>query len=413
MKFGRTRFTATIALTLLSFIALEVANSADGARQARVLVVLHALERGEHIYIAGGSEAPEEGGRSLGNPLYGRTRTKLLYQRVPALNQTFIRTIAGFDRDPGLSTALTRVFGERAPIVEIATTTDGARYLRRATLDTLTEAAREDGFDFVIALFDDFVGLRTRDWADADQGLLTPGYSVGYALHDVASNRILKRGRAHADGFMRAPHDVAAANRELFVATWPYLCAVNATQIADELLRTDQLHIIAERVGRGSEMPPVAAKLADFERRLHWKLKPATGWRERTVNGFSRILEPRGDRSRDVQIRFAIDLMIPELQQGATSVEEYSRIYDRNRRLQLPLAGSLSRFAEVSAPGYEVFRFTGQGGDHNLVFLQATPDAVVRVVTFSIVGDFDAQYPGMRPQIESMLAGSSVTLKSP
>jgi hypothetical protein len=213
-------------------------------------------------------------------------------------------------------------------------------------------------------------------------------------------------------GVARAPLDAAASSRALFVSAWPQLCRNNATQIADDLLRTDKLHLMAERVGRGDEMPPVAAKLRDFERRLSWKLAPAKGWRTRQINAFSRSLQPRDERSRVMRLHFAVDLMIPELQQGAATVAEYARIYDQNRRLQLPLAGPLTPFHEITAPGYEAFRFTGQGGDHNLVFLRATPDAVVRVVTLSVAGDFDALYPPVRPQVEAMLARSEVRLSN-
>jgi hypothetical protein len=103
--------------------------------------------------------------------------------------------------------------------------------------------------------------------------------------------------------------------------------------------------------------------------------------------------------------------MIPELQRNATSPEDYVRVYDRNRRLQMPLAGPLSAFGDVSAPGYEAFRFTGQGGDHNLVFLRTTPDAIARVVTLSIVGNFDEIYPRIRPDVEQMLEHGSVRLR--
>ena len=404
------RIVTMLALTLLSLTATHAAEDA-GARKARVLVILGAMERNNHIHIAGSTGAPEEGGESRSNSFHGRQRVQLLYKQIPRLNQVFVRTIEGFDRDPDLANAVVQVFRHRAPILEVTTTADTGRYLRRATLDSLTDAPRDEGFDFVIALFDDFFGLATRDSIDADAGLLAPAYRVGFALHDVAANEVMKRGHARASGALRSPADVAAANRELFVATWPYLCLLNATQIADELLRTDQLHAMAARVGRGAEMPPVAAKIAEFERRLEWKLAPAKGWRDRSINGFSRVLEPRGDRAREMQLHFSVDLMIPELQQGARSVADYARIYDHNRRLQMPLAGPLTPFADVSAPGYESFRFTGQSGDHNLVFLRATPDAVVRVVTLSIVGDFDASYARERAKIEAMLANSAVTLK--
>jgi hypothetical protein len=411
MNVNRTRRAAMRAFALLAVMATAVVHGAEPPRKARVLVLLGVMERNGHIHITGASEAPEEGGRSLGNPLSGRTRAPLLYPQIPRLNQMFVRTIAGFDRNPDLTTALVEVFRDRAPVLEITTTADSARYLRRATLNSLTAAPRDEGFDFVIALFDDFVGLATRDPVDAEAGLLAPAYRVGYALHDVAKNEVLKRGHARAVGSARAPLDAAAANRELFVAAWPYLSLQNATQIADELLRTDLLHAMAERVGRGSEMPPVSARLAEFERRLVWNLKPAKGWRDKSISGFSRLLQPRGDRARVMQMHFAVDLMIPELQGGSTSVGDYARSYDRNRRLQMPHAGPLSAFTEITAPDYEAFRFTGQGGDHNLVVLRATPYAVVRVVTLSLVGDFDGIYPAVRPQIEQMLAQSQITLK--
>ena len=81
------------------------------------------------------------------------------------------------------------------------------------------------------------------------------------------------------------------------------------------LLRTDRLHLMADKVGRGAEMPPVAAKLADYEQRLQWNLKPASGWHERRTGKFSRVLEPRNEAAPEMRMTVDVAFLIPELGQ--------------------------------------------------------------------------------------------------
>lgn len=383
---------------------------AEAPRNVRVLVVLRASEQPNHVYIAGMKHQSIGIGRTFGNPDHGRSRVEMLYTRVASLNNSFVTATSGYDRNAVMAEALRKSFAERSSIFEITSTTDAQKYLKGITL-TLTDAARNEGFDFVVTAHDDFVGLATLDWLDADEGLLTPAYDLSYYLHDVADGNVRTQGKASSSGYLRQPADKASGDPALFTYLWPYLCTLNATSIVDELLRTDQLHAMAQRGGQGAALPPVAAKLADYEQRLQWKLKPASGWHEQRKTKFSWVLEPRDERAAALtRMSVDVDFLMPELGQGVSTVADYLPIYDRNRMRQAPRAKPLERFTDIAAPGYDAYRYVGQAGENNLVFFKTSGDRVMRIFTASIADDFEKAYPRLRGKIESMLAASEVRL---
>jgi len=388
------------------------ALAAEPARDVRVLVVLRATEQPNHIFVTGMKNESISVGRVFGETSQGKSRAQMLYSRVASLNDTFVTAIAAFDRDTPMAEAMRTAFAERGSLFEITATTDVQKYLKRSALVTLTDAPRDERFDFVIAVHDDFVGLATLDWLDAEEGLMTPAYDISYSVYDAGGGHVVASGKASSSGYLRQPAQTAAANPALFAHLWPYLCTLNATTMVDELLRTDQLHSMADKVGRGAEMPPVAAKLADYEQRLEWNLKPASGWHEKRTGKFSRVLEPRsGSSSSVMRMSVSVDFLIAELGQQASAVADYLPIYDRQRLRQAPKAKPLERFSDIAAPGYDSYRFLGQAGEHNLVFLKTGNDSIVRVFTVSLSGNFDEIYPRVRGKVESMLANSDVRLR--
>lgn len=409
-EFGSARCLALFMA--FAWIVPEAALAAEPARDVRILVVLRATEQPNHVFVTGMKNEAISVGRVFGAPSGGSSRSKLLYSRVTFLNDTFVKTIAGFDRDAPMAAALRTAFAERSGHFEITTTADAQKYLKRAALVTLTDAPRDERFDFVIAIHDDFVGLATLDWFDAEEGLMTPAYDLSYSLFEANSGAVVAKGKASSSGYLRQPYQTAASDPALFGHLWPYLCTLNATSMVDELLRTDQLHSMMAKVGRGAEMPPVAAQLADYEQRLQWDLTPASGWHERRTGKFTRVLEPRSKAASDVmRMAVTVDFLIPELGPQGSTVADYLPVFDRQRLRQAPRAKPLERFGEIAAPGFESYRYLGQAGEHNLVFLKGGDESLMSVFTVSISGDFDEIYPRVRTKIESMLANSDVRLR--
>jgi hypothetical protein len=397
----------------LAWLASAAALAAEQARDVRLLVVLRTTEQVNHIFVAGMKNEAVSVGRVFGEPSQGKSRTRMLHSRVTYLNETFLTAIATFDRDTYLKEALRNAFAERSAHFAITTTGDVQKYVKRGPLVTLTDAARAEQVDYVILLHDDFVGLATLDWLDAEEGLLTPAFDMSYSVYDAASGEVVAQGKASSSGYLSQPSQTAASNPALFVHLWPYLCTLNAAAMVDDLLRTDQLHSMLAKVGRGNELPPVAAKLADYEQRLQWQLKPASGWHERRAGKFLRVLEPRDVSSADVmRMSVAVDFLIPELGQQAASVQEYLPLFDRQRLRQAPRSKPLEPFSDIAAPGYVSYRYLGQAGEHNLVFFKAGDESVMRVFTVSLSGDFDQIYARVRRKVEAMLAHSDVSLRN-
>jgi hypothetical protein len=370
-------------------------------RPVKLLVILRTTESPHHIH----QPYPDTDFRS-GAPYHQKwAGLGLPFERA------FQKTLDGFDRDPALVAALTRAFRERAPFVEVATSADRARYIRRAPFDSPTGVARAEGYDFVLALYENFVGLAARDFHDHDAGLFTPAFAVSYSLHDLADGRRIARGFVHDTGVRRENLDTALHDPVLFTETWPYLCYVTANSMVDELVRKDGVHTMAVRVGRGADFPAVRDDIEAYRRRLAWRLEPASGWVERrTASSFTRVMFPRGDRALVLQMQIDAELMLPALRPDVRSTQEFVVQYDRQRFTMMPDA-PITPFADVTAPGYDAYRYRSPGGEHNLLFVRQSTPAMIQVVTVTLDGDFDGLYQSVRADVEAMLAQSTVTLR--
>ena len=400
-----------LAACMVALTIAGVAQGADAPRPVKVLVVLRTLERSTHIAIAGLTETPDMRKPGYTDQFTATNSNKtLLLTQINRLNETFISTMQGFDRDDAMITALRLAFRERSPLFDVTFSADRDRYMNHGLSAKPTDAPHAEGYDFVLALYDDFTGLVTRDEYDYREGLLVPEFSETYALHDVGSGKALARDQFTSFGFARQAAEDAVKNRELFTAQWPFLCMDTATQIVDDLLRDDYLHLMAERVGRGAELPAVRDKLEKARKRLSWHLEPAPGWREARSSMYSRILYPRGDLSGQTWMSVDAEFLFPELGQGVSTVDEFVPIYDHLRRRRAPASGPLAIFGDISAPDYRTFRYADPGGVHKLVFFRKTGDSIMQVVTVTIEGQFDSLFPVLRPKIESMLAHSRVSL---
>src|SRR6185503_6488296 len=231
-------------------------------------------------------------GNRLGEPVF--------FTDTTPMNAAYKSSALDFDRDSPLTAALTLAFRDRAPFVELATSADRDRYMSGEPFDKPTEAARQEGFDFVLALYDDFVGFGPRGTLDDEAGLLRPVYGLSFGLFDLATKRAMQRGSVHSYGYQPASFDGTARDLALFPRTWPYLCLMNSTDIVDELVRKDAVHAIAARVGRGAEYPAVRSDIEAYRKRLAWRLQPASGWIERRSGAFDRLMIPRGDLGKFV-----------------------------------------------------------------------------------------------------------------
>ena len=382
--------------TLICVAMFGLTNLAAGAepvRPVKLLVVLRARDAVRHFQPARG--------HPLGEPVWITDSDQL--------NAAYKSAAMNFDRDSPLKAALMLAFRDRAPFVDIATSADRDRYLSGALFGKPKTAAREEGFDFILALYDDFIGFAPRNGLDDENAVLSPEYGLSYGLFELASNRVMQRGSVRNFGFEPARFDGTTQDLALFPQTWPYLCLVNTTEMVDELVRNDAVHDMAARGGRGAEYPAVHADIEAYRKRLDWRLSPAPGWSERASGPFTRVLFPKGDLSRSVRMHVDAELLLPALGQAVDTAEEFMRIHDRDRARLMPDA-PLERFTNVAARGYSAWRYAEPSGEHVLVFIRRTSAVTMQVMTLTISGDFDAIYPSLRGKIEQMLEKSTVGL---
>jgi hypothetical protein len=382
-----------ILTCVAAFTFANVAVGAEPERQAKVLVVLRTRDTTKHVRLPDST-----------------LRSRIVFADQPWLDANYRSAIRDFDRDAPLAAALTLAFRERARFVELTSSADRDRYMAGSPLGKPTSAARAEGFDFVLALYDSFVGFAPRDYHDDEAGLLRPAYEFSYALHDLSTNQVIRRGGVGNFGFKQASFDGSIQDRDLFQQTWPYLCLENATDMVDELLRNDAVHEMAAHVGRAAEYPAVRKDIETYRKRLVWQLKPAPGWTvRRTHDLFARFMAPRGEFRHAVWMYVDVELLLPALGQQAKTAEEFIGVYDRDRARLMP-DSPVTTFTDIQVPGYSAWRYALPGGEQELVFMRKTSAVTMQVVTVSFVGKFDELYPPLREDIREMLAHSTVTL---
>ena len=380
-----------IALVICVAVLAVAPVCAESAHAVKVLAVLRAHEATKHFR----PPIPEG---------------QIVFASQPPLNASYRSALDDFDRDTPLRAALTLAFRDRAPFVELTTTTNRERYMGGTLLDKPTRTARAEGFDFVIVLYDDFIGFAPRDYVDDDSIVVAPEYAFSYALYEVAADKMVRRGYVQTHGYEPVTFDGSARDRELFARTWPYLCLMSAVDMLDELVREDAVHAMSVHAGLGAEYPAVREEIKSYGKRLAWHLEPASGWREQTTGStFSRILAPRGKLSRQVRMYVNAELLLPALGQQARSIEEFASVYDRDRARVMP-DSPMTPFSNVDAPNYRAWRLSMPSGQQQLVFMRKTSRVTMQVVTVRFDGTFDDLYPAVRGKIEQMLAHSTVSL---
>src|SRR5687767_15171372 len=125
MKFFQARTASWVLLASVTWLTSGFA--AEPRRDVRILVVLRATEQPNHVFVTGMKNEAISVGRVFGAPDGGKSRAQALFTRVTYLNDTFVKSVSGFDRDAPMSDALRKAFAEKGALFEITASAEAPR----------------------------------------------------------------------------------------------------------------------------------------------------------------------------------------------------------------------------------------------------------------------------------------------
>ncbi|MEJ0085559.1 MAG: hypothetical protein WDO72_07750 [Pseudomonadota bacterium] len=386
------------------------AGSAAGKRQVRVLAILPTEDEPLRIALVTDGEYARQ--VLVGGLIMALINGAVQKSRNAPLEAQLHETLAGFERTPALADAIGKSFTKRSKVFDVTTTTDRARYVDARKTDKLTPAAAADGFDYVLVMDSEFVGLWMAGvYTTTDE--LTPAQTIRYRMFRVREpSGVVLRNLVTGYGLGREHYKQAVLDRDFYTRHWPQVCASIADFITGDLNRNDKLHFMAASVGRGDEAPAIGTLLKKYEKTFRWDLTPAHGWRETTLDTkYARVLEPNDSSNKVIGVRFEVDLLAPELGQDRSSLEEYVPIAAQRRAEMYPDLSPLEKFDGITAHGFDKYLQRGPNGAGYVLLFRKLDELHMQVVNVVFLRDFDKLFPPNRRKIELMIATGKIPLR--
>jgi hypothetical protein len=330
-----------------------------------------------------------------------------LKKRSEELGAQLDATLQGYDRYEALHQALAKRFGQRSAGFELTQSRDFDKYVAK---NGIGPAAATEGFGYVLVIEDKFSGMSILNVASKTDDL-APYTTIGYQVFETKKRSRISKGAASANGLQKMPFKEAIADKEFFTSAYPTLADNLANQIVGTLFRTDVLHAMAASAGRGDEVPQVSTVLKKNEKRFEYELTPAKNWkRTKMTVKYANLLEPKSDLRFAMGLRFDVDLLVPELGQAVTSIDEYIPIYLTRLADSGIDVSSFNEFTDIKVPAeYRVYSFLpNNDGGRQIVLLRKVGDDLLELILIVFTKDFQTLYPAHRADIEQMIADAKL-----
>lgn len=384
------------------------AIAAGESRQAKILAIIPAEDEPVRVVLI---TELEFGLNALGGILPALISSAKSSNRNKPLDDQLRKTLAGYERTPILADAVKRGFENQSAVFQVTTTTDRERYFQTRGMDKLTPVAAAEGFDYVLLMESEFVGLWMAGACTLTDDL-TPAQAVRYRLLRVQVPTVMQKGMVTGHGIERRHYKLAVTDRDFFVKLWPEVCTALASSIVGELKRGDQLHVMARSVGRGDEVPAIGAVLKKYENTFKFDLEPVEGWREvRMDSKYVRVLEPKDSTNQVMGIRFEVDLLVPEFGQDVDTLDEYLLAFSLRRLGNNPTFPPMEKWDGIHAPGFEVYLASDGAHARSITLYRMLGERKIQFINVVFLRDFDKLYAANRTKIEKMIADSTVTLR--
>jgi hypothetical protein len=349
-----------------------------------------------------------EAARGLTIPFAAIANSIALKKRSDELGAQLDAALQGYDRYETLYQALVNRFKKRSPGFALTESRAPSQFLADKSIKA---TAADQGYDYVITIEDKFSGLSMLHVVATKTDDLAPLTTLGFQVYDARKRSRIAKGVISANGLKKLPYTQAVHDRDLFVTAYGEIADSLANQVVGTLFRTDQLHAMAESAGRGNEVPQVSAVLKRFEKRFDYRFQPAPEWkRTRMTSKYINVLEPKSDLRFSLGLRFEVDLLIAELGQDVTTLDEYVSVYLTRLSDGGIGTATFAEFPDIQAPpGYRAYSFNlGENGGRQIVLLRLLNADMVEMVSVVCLKDFDRLYSGQRAAIERMIADAKL-----
>jgi hypothetical protein len=398
----RRHRSALLMLVSLLFGGFGV-NAAD---TIKVLVVYPQLAPSKVYMVTDGELA-----RGLTIPFAALANHVHLRKRSEELGAQVDATLQGFDRYDLVHQALAKRLSQRSAGFDVTQSRDFWKYI--ADEDDIKPAAGADGFGYVVLIEDKFSGLSILNIASKTDDL-APYMTLGYRVFETKKRSQISKGTVSANGLTKKPWKEAISDKEFITRGYAAIADNLANQIVGNLFRSDTLHAMAASAGRGGEVPQVSTILKKNEKRFDYAFTPAKNWkRTKMTVKYANLLEPKNDLRYSLGLRFDIDLLVPELGQSVSTIEEYIPIYLTRLEESGIDSATFAEFTDIKAPpDYRVYSFVpNQDRGRQIVLFRKVADDLLEIVLVVVTKDFDTIYPAHRADIEKMIADARLTVR--
>jgi len=388
--------------SFLILLAPDIASAVSDA-DADILIVFPEKLAPSKVYFVTDGEIT----RGILIPFAAIANDIAFRKRSDEMGAQLDRTLAGYDRYATIYKELESRFKFRSPAFVTTDSRAPAIYLSD---NGITPAAAKDGYDYVIAIEDKFSGLSMLTLVATRSDDLAPITTLGYKVYDARKRERIAKGLISANGLQKRHYNEALKDRELFVGSYDQMAYYLAEQLVGSLFRVDQLHTMAASVGRGDEVPQVAAVMKRFEKRFDYTLKTAPDWKQTRMNSkYVSVLEPKNDLRYSLGLRFEVDLLIPEFGQDVSTVDEYVDAWKLRLVDQGIDISSFAVFADIDAPdGFRAYSLDLPGGGRQVSLLRLLNEDMLQLVSLIFTKDFATLYPQNRKKMEAMIAAAKL-----
>jgi len=386
-----------VSLLVCSFTV----HAADSA--IKILVVFPQQLEPSKVYMMTDGELT----RGLTIPFAAIANNAHIKKRSEELGAQLDATLEGYDRYDVVHQALAKRFSQRSVAFELTQSREFDKYV---SSKGITASAGADDFSYVVAIEDKFSGMSILNVATKTDDL-APYTTLGYQVFETKKRSRISKGAVSANGLQKKPFKEAIGDKAFFTNAYPTLADNIANQIVGTLFRTDVLHAMAASAGRGDEVPQVSSVLKKNEKRFDYEFTPAKNWKRTKMNvKYANLLEPKSDLRYSMGLRFDVDLLVPELGQDVTSIDEYVPIYLTRLEDSGVDTSTFTEFTEINArPEYRVYSFLpNNDGGRQIVLLRKVGDDLLEMILVVFSKDFETLYPAHRADIEQMIADAKL-----
>jgi len=398
-----------LLIGLLATVALIQSQGANAdeppAANVRVQVVLR--DTSDKLRVFCQSKGSLTGGLLI--PFFNIGNAVRTDQRGDKLTEA----VGGYARGPVLAASFEKIFPSKYKMFEVKAVEEGTVHASDADL---IKRAHDGGFPYLILVDEDFTGLSSGTFVAQDDSVMVVD-NAKIELFDTSSGDRILKTRGIASSLARQPLATALSSGDFFRTNFPAVADSIASFVVGQLLRTDNLHKMADTIGQGDQVPALAGVLKRYAGAVRISAQPPSGWHVVDIGTpYGKVLEPKSALKMKLGIRLEADLLLSEFGQDVTTLDDYlAAVSERygdagfDTATLLPYSGD----GLAQLPGYTAYSMRRKGGTGGqIMFFKMLDKPYLAMKIVVATEDMDGLVAANRAAIEEALNDSEVTITS-